>query len=378
MMQVDSALSQNEQCARQNTRARGSIGVDTHYLEKQIDEKRLRDAQQARRESQEGKQLAPCSRSPARFHVTPHLTCECINSSPAACIQELIRRLDEYEAAAKFKKNRKLQDIKHTLEQQVRQPKNNALAEGEVELDRCGPSSIQIFDGEDHDYINRKKSHQREMQDWCAELIAEKERALLQEQKKEQEYNSYVLQHDRILKQMVEESAQRKKVRAKSQQDENMEIATKAAMRRQMDLQAKKEADVAQAHYLQNCELLTEEKRVSTNEMHPHRVRPDHFKGFDKEQGQKFFRDNEAVIAEKRGILIQDAKRDSDWASYEKELLRRMDETEALNRQRIVDENRTHRDILQRQREEFRVRNAKTEVAGIGEGFFDRFGQSRR
>ena len=39
---------------RSPVRARGSIGVDTAYLDKQVEEKRLRDAQIAHREKQEG------------------------------------------------------------------------------------------------------------------------------------------------------------------------------------------------------------------------------------------------------------------------------------------------------------------------------------
>ena len=266
-------------------------------------------------------------------------------------------------------------DIRQTLEQQVRQPKNNALAEGEVELDKCGPSSIQIFDGEDLGYNNRKKNQQQQIQGWCSELMAEKERARHEEQKREQEYANYVLQNDQLLERLGEKCVQRKEARVKAQQLENMEIARKASMKREMEMQADKEADAAQTRHLQTCQLLTEDKRVGTNEMQPHRFRPDHFKGFDKEQIHKFYRDNDAVMEEKHAISVQEANREAAWARHEEELLRRMDEAEALKQQRIADENRAHSDTLQRQREEFRIRNAKSEVAGIGSGFFERFGQ---
>ena len=293
----------------------------------------------------------------------------------AQYIREFSRRLDEYEAAAASKKCQMQHDIRQTLEQQVRQPKNNALAEGEVELDKCGPSSIQIFDGEDLGYNNRKKNQQQQIQGWCSELMAEKEKARHEEQKREQEYANYVLQNDQLLERLGEKCVQRKEARVKAQQLENMEIARKASMKREMEMQADKEADAAQTRHLQTCQLLTEDKRVGTNEIQPHRFRPDHFKGFDKEQIHKFYRDNDAVMEEKRAISVQEANREAAWARHEEELLRRMDEAEALKQQRIADENRAHSDTLRRQREEFRIRNAKSEVAGIGSGFFERFGQ---
>ncbi|KAL7438156.1 hypothetical protein ACHAXM_008044, partial [Skeletonema potamos] len=140
-------VTQNQPLSRHKHKARGSNGIDTSGLDKQIEEKRLRDAQIVQQEKQEAEYML-----------------------------EFSRRLEDYEAAAKFKKNQKLQDIIQTLEEQVRQPKNNALADGQVELEKCGPSSIQIFEGEDNGHTERKKNQQQQLKGWCSELMAEKER----------------------------------------------------------------------------------------------------------------------------------------------------------------------------------------------------------
>ena len=286
-------------------------------------------------------------------------------------MSEFSRRLDDYEAAANSKKSQQLQDVKQTLQEQVRQPKNNAV-EGQIELDKCGPSSIQIFDGEDDGCADRKKIQQKQLRDWCSDLVVEKENARHEEQMSEQvEYVS-------ILEKMGEESMQRKNERAKLQQLENMNMAIQAELRREMELQAKKEADATQTCYLQNCQLLTEDKKVATSQMQPHRVRPDHFKGFDKDQIHKFYKDNDAVMEDKRDKSAQEANREAVWASFQAEMLRRTDDAEVLRQQRIADDNRDYSNTLQNQREEFRVRNAKTGVAEIGAGFFERFGQSCR
>ena len=259
----------------------------------------------------------------------------------------------------------------------MRQPKNNALADGKVELDKCGASSIQIFDGEDEGYVGRKKMQQQQLKNWCSELMAEKERSRHEEQMKEKEYATHTIQTDQALEHMGTEVMRRKQERAKLQQLENMKMAREAELRRELELQKEKEASDAQTCHLQNCQLLTEDKRVGINQMQPHRVRPDHYKGFGKEDIRRIFQDNDAILEEKKTKSAQETAREADWAKFESEQLQRMDEAECLRQQRIAKENREYGNTLQRQREEFRMRNAKTEVAGIGTGFFERFGHGQ-
>ncbi len=340
----------------------------------------MRDAQIALREKQEGETSS--SRSivkhflnlPTQAHLNSNILCNIVT---AEYMQEFSKRLDEYEAAANVKMSQKLQDLRRTLEEQVRQPKNNALAEGIVDFDKAGPSSIQIFEGEDDAHTERKRIQQEQLKLWCSELMAEKERARLEERKREQEYASQLLQNDGILEHVEEEVRQRREDRAKSQQLENMKMAREAELRRKMELQAEKEADAAQARHLQTCQLLTEDKTLVANQIQPHRVRPDHFKGFDKDQIHSFYRDNDAVMDEKRKKAAEEAEQEAEWAMHEAEMLRRMDEAEQLRQKRIAEDNRNYGNTLHLQREEIRVRNAKTEVAGIGTHFFERFGSCR-
>lgn len=360
-------VTQNQPLSRHKHKARGSNGIDTSGLDKQIEEKRLRDAQIVQQEKQEGRSWNNSTSS--SFIHTIFLTTNFTRlAPPAEYMLEFSRRLEDYEAAAKFKKNQKLQDIIQTLEEQVRQPKNNALADGQVELEKCGPSSIQIFEGEDNGHTERKKNQQQQLKGWCSELMAEKERARCEEKKMEQEYASYVLQNDAILQRMGEECVKRKEERDILQKLENMEMMRQRELRREMELKAEKEADATQARYLQNCPLLTETKDK----------RPDHFKGFTKDEIHKFYQDNDKVMAENEMALREKQRREHEYASYEGELLRRMDAAEKMKQERIAEHNRDYGNTLLRQREESRIRNAKTEVTGIGTGFFERFGQSCR
>ena len=76
-------------------------------------------------------------------------------------IKQLVQCLDRNEAAAQEARQRSLLEVKQTLEEQLLQPKNNALdKDGPLDLKNCGPSSLQRMDGEDHEYemVSRKLS----------------------------------------------------------------------------------------------------------------------------------------------------------------------------------------------------------------------------
>ncbi len=57
-----------------------------------------------------------------------------------------------------------MKDVQATLSEQVKHPKNNAIEKCDpLDLDSCGPSSIQRFQGEDNEYDSRKKIQQQQV-----------------------------------------------------------------------------------------------------------------------------------------------------------------------------------------------------------------------
>ncbi len=79
-------------------------------------------------------------------------------------MEQLCNYLEEKELAKQEVKRRELEDVQATLQHQVKQPKNNAIAKGTpLDLDNCGPSSIQRFEGEDNGYNSRKKMQQQQV-----------------------------------------------------------------------------------------------------------------------------------------------------------------------------------------------------------------------
>ena len=295
----------------------------------------------------------------------------------------MVKCLDNNEAAAQEARQRSLDEMKRSLDEQAKLPKNNALGmDGPLNLEVCGPSSLQCFSGEDHSHENRKKNQQEQVKYWCAEYVLEKKRATKEERRREQEYAEYVLEQDRIRTELEQESTRRKEEEARLRQLENMEYARHAQLRKEQERDAYRKGDASQTHYLQTCALLTEDTTLARNVNAEHRFRPDHFKGFQKERIKALYQENDAVVEEKRDICNQEANTEAEWARHHADMVQKMEEAEKSKQMMIAEENHIHREILAQQKEELNKRKAEMEQekvnSAIGTEFFKRFGQSCR
>lgn len=269
-------------------------------------------------------------------------------------------------------------ELKQSLDEQTKQPKNNApsgMDDGPLVLDHCGPSSLQRFSGEDHMFEIRKKAQQEQVKFWCAEYMVERNRALNAERKEKEDYANYVLEQDRIRSELEEEARRRKDEEARRRQLENMEYARQARERKEQEMRA-------ESQYLQTCPLLTEDTKLATNVNAQHRYRPDHFKGFEKDKVSQIYKENDAVVEEKRSISQGEAKVDAEWARHHENVVLKMSEAEEAKQRMIAEENRVHREILAKQKRELEERKARMEkerLPEISSEFFSRkFGQSCR
>mmetsp|Transcript_22303 Transcript_22303/g.46892 ORF Transcript_22303/g.46892 Transcript_22303/m.46892 type:complete len:354 (-) Transcript_22303:166-1227(-) len=332
---------------------RRSIGVDKDELDMQVEEKRLREIAAGQEKLRD-----------------------------AEHVKALVQGMNEHEERMKEERMRSLQDLRKTLDEQVKQPKNNALAKDDpLDLEACGPASLQRFSGEDNLHNDRKKIQQDQVKYWCAEYALEKKKALEDERRRKQEYAQFVLEQDRIRAQMENGAKRRKEEEARMCQIENLELARQNKLRQEQELFALKNAEDDQSNYLKNCPLLTEEKSLAKHAIAEHRFRPDHFKGFQKEEVEEIYRENDAVIQEKHEIAIREKMTDDEWARNHAELARKMEEAELRNRERALIEKRIQQDVLYQQKEEIQKQREKTKRSGldeIGTNFFARFGRSCR
>ena len=328
-----------------------SIGIDKSYLDKQVEEKRQRELAEKESKLADGENL-----------------------------RQLMVSLDDNEASAQEARQRSLLQVKQTLDTQRMQPKNNALCmNGPVDLSRCGPASLQCLSGEDRVHEMRKRAQQEQVKLWCAQDMIDKQRAHEEERRAEEKYAAHVLEQDRLRLQLEEEARRKRDEEARLRQRENLEYTRQANLQKQAENDAVKRAQSLQSHYLQTCPLMAEDTQLAHNVNAEHRFRPDHFKGYEKDTRNQFWRENDLVVKEKQHNLRQEQQAEADWARYQSDMLHKMKQAEDAKQRMIAEENRIQREILAQQKAELEQRKAELErrrLQEIGQGFFSKFGQS--
>ncbi|KAL7473600.1 hypothetical protein ACHAXS_014076 [Conticribra weissflogii] len=344
---------EEERAKRFMNAKRRSIGVDKDELDRQIEEKKLSEIA-ARQEK-----LRDAER-----------------------VKALVQGMNEHEAEMKEERMRSLQDLRTTLDEQVKQPKNNALAKDDpLDLEACGPASLQRFSGEDTSHDDRKKNQQDQFKYWCAEYVFEKKKAAEEERRRQLEHAQFVLEQDKISARLENDARKRTQEEARMCQLENLELARQNKLRQEREIIASKKTEEDQLNYLQNSSLLNENLSLAKNEINEHRFRPDHFKGFQKEKIEEIYRENDAVVQEKHEIAIKEKMTEDKWARHYAELAKHVEEAELRKQKRALDDKKTQQNVLHQQKEEVKKQREKMKhsgLDGIGTDFFARFGRSCR
>lgn len=269
------------------------------------------------------------------------------------------------------------QEINETLAHQASQPKNNALGKGEpLDLDKCGPSSLQRFGGEDNMFSERKKMQQQQLRQWCSQGFLERSDKYNDEKEKENEYAKCVLEEDRVRCEVaLDEERQRREMEI-SVMNENKAMAEQ---RRKSHADMKKE--VYEAKYVTASPFLCEDTECSKSAASGHHVRPDHFKGFSADKLRSIIADNDRIVKERELLQQEEMRREEEWVELQNYMISQTDELEQKKLKIRDEDNKVQVQTLHMQREELRGKQQQMEkdrFGGVGNGFFQKFGTSCR
>lgn len=128
-------LCSQERVARFLNSKQRTIGIDKDYLDQQVVEKNRLLLEEKRKKSEE-----------AQYQV------------------ELLEHLDKLEFIETESKIRKNLEFKHSILEQMNLAKNDALQNGgPLNIDHCGPASLQVFSGEDSKFDDRVKVQKQQV-----------------------------------------------------------------------------------------------------------------------------------------------------------------------------------------------------------------------
>jgi hypothetical protein len=363
-----------------------TIGIDKEFLDQQVNEKNMVYEEERNKSILEGKfkmhhpkivwrktqqiahSLKSCSRSlPPTYHLFS-----------AEHIQQVCEYMEQKELEKQKIQFELQQEINETLAHQASQPKNNALGKGEpLDLDKCGPSSLQRFGGEDNMFSERKKMQQQQLRHWCSQGFRERSDKYNDEKEKENEYAKCVVEEDRVRCEVaLDEERQRRE----------LEVSVMIENKVMAEQRRKRHADVKRVRI--NAEknvtaspFLCEDTEYSESAAFGHHVRPDHFKGFPADKLQSIVADNDRVVKEREFLHQEEIRRKEEWVELQNRMISQTEELEQKKLKIRDEDNKVHVQTLHLQREELREKREQMEkdrFGDVGNGFFQKFGTSCR
>jgi hypothetical protein len=247
---------------------------------------------------------------------------------------------------------------------------------------RCGPSSLQRFDGEDLSASERKRLQGEQMRAWVAAQHAEKVAREQQEKDEAAAYDRYA-EDLAFQAHSIEQSVHEERRRiGRELADENLRLA---AAKREAEMQRRREEEAAAEEEIQRTltdPYLNETQGTTVSAADPNRFRPDHFKHLRPDQYAAIEEERQRQVRAKEEARQKEKREEANWAAYQAEMQRTAQLVERdVQRQRA----QMARELAQEQKmqaEEKRQRYDAllngTYVNKVDDSFFAQFGTSAR
>lgn len=244
---------------------------------------------------------------------------------------------------------------------------------------RLGVSACQIFHGEDPNYAHRTVLQKKQMRDWTAAQISEKEAGRTEAAQadrvfaaRQQEFLSRAVELDNI------QQRQTKEKRLVADEFNHAMVVQKKEEDRQKLLQDAAE-EIEELRCNLDSALLSEVHPPSA--LGPHRKRKDHYKGMPGDEVVEIYMEQERQRREKEKVASTLQKEEMDWAQYDQACVRA---GMALEREQARKKSEARLKIAEQQRQDATL--AETRRRHMEEvfkneltpDFFTQFGTSAR
>lgn len=342
------------------------MGVDVNALQQQINEKNAAKAAE--------------NAANALYASTNVAIKNVLEEENLRVQEEQILRKMELQSAWDIQMANKEYTLTHRLNN-PNELKNEGPARSGDYDPRCGPSSMQIFAGEDLRKGDRIKMQQMQMQDWTEQQKHERAQKKQEEKDEDMSYHNYMSKVDALRQEMEKKEAEDKMQQEVLIAQENASLQQQRSERDADYRSMQKQLDLETSNYMNNNPMLLE-RRDQAKSRFPGRVRRDHWKGMTVNQLREIQMENEKIIEANKQRRAEEKR----MAQYEGKLSDSIVDVlqqQYDNEQQAAAERRLRysQDLLVQAREKKmrdKLSNEQLNTNKIGDGFFNRFGASCR
>jgi len=250
-----------------------------------------------------------------------------------------------------------------------------------IDPENCGTGAAQYFSGEDKLREERIRIQQAQMRQWTSQQIAEKNARSTEIKEESLRYDQYLNAVDQMRGTIEDETAQEVSKRRMMVRQENENAAKWKSEERQRLSQLNDQLNDMEADSMRKSAFLNEDTEYGKSALADYRVRPDNFKGYNKEQIAYIFKGNQKVQMDQMEQKQKEIEEDMAWAAHQENVSRVMEASEQQDKEHRDYMNKLQTEDIQRQRAELKAKQQKMKedkFGAIGEGFFQGFGTSCR
>jgi len=272
--------------------------------------------------------------------------------------------------------------LKQDLLAHAKEPKNNCDKIGtSIVAEDCSRGAAQYFSGEDKLRAERIRMQHAQMRQWTRQQVAEKDARSLEIKEEALRYDQYMNAVDTMRGEMEDNNNRQVHETRMQVRHLNEERAAEQAENKRNDMAYNEQLNRMQIDSAAKSAFLNEETDYGVSALASHRLRPDHFKGYNKEQRLYIFKDNERVHREKIQADERNADEEMAWAAHQERVSRMMEAAEQQDKEHKDYINQVQAQDLEEQTIELKAKQQKMKedkFGAIGEGFFQGFGTSCR
>jgi hypothetical protein len=246
---------------------------------------------------------------------------------------------------------------------------------------RCGPSSLQMFSGEDLNKGDRIKMQQMQLVDWTNQAISVKEQKKIAEQQVEMMYAEQIKAVVNMTAEIEEKDNEQKEVENREYAVVNQQLAELRRHNQEVFRQTEEKQRIAELNYKQADPFLNEHRTTGISVLGGGRVRPDHWKGMTTKQLQEIFEIQKAQAAAKLEEKRRREQEEFEYAQYERAVYNLTQHANLQEQESAKEDQYAVRAHQAKQIVEKHARDAfiKEERSGkITDDFFKAFGASHR
>lgn len=246
---------------------------------------------------------------------------------------------------------------------------------------RCGPSSMQMFDGEDLSAGDRKAAQLEQAKNWWEEQAAQKAAMKAAEKESDMAYAELIKYQDMMQNDAKSQENSLRREMNTTTADINRRLAEERKRKEEQERRSNLAANMAEMDATFNSPLLTEDPALAASALSTVRVRRDHFKGMSEAEKKAILDTQLAQMEENKARRAAKELEEQMFSKLQLDVKRALDE----QARRVDDFKKTQleraQDVLKKQMAEKEARdksNADLYRNKIAPDYFTQFGTSHR